>query len=137
MPALRPIAHAGVPRVSARSLRPRAQPKARRIRAVRVRVLRLQVERQCEGAGPSTRVSPDVSAAVSDIVEAWKWRDPEEIIEALLRESGRREGKAAAVAPIAAVERVRPTVREGCVKRDRYYTLARRIHVKRLMKGKG
>lgn len=62
---------------------------------------------------------------MKDIVPAWMWKDPGEIIEGLLRLS----------AP-------RPTVRvETCARqgRDRYYRMARRLSVrnsfKRVMRG--
>jgi hypothetical protein len=78
---------------------------------------------------------------MADIVEAWKWRDPEEIIEALLRESERRDRRATAMTESTEQGTGRAigslTVRGGCAKRDCYYTAARRLHVKRLMKGKG
>lgn len=63
---------------------------------------------------------------MSDIVEAWKWRPPGEIIERLLGEAARSERRGEAVSA-----RV-PDHQE----RDRYYTQARRLHVKQLMKGR-
>ena len=58
---------------------------------------------------------------MSDIVEAWLWRDPGEIIERLQqRTARRRDGVAAPAIP-------RPA-------RDRYYTQARRVHVKNIMR---
>jgi hypothetical protein len=68
-------------------------------------------------------------AVVSDIVEAWMWRDPEAIIEPLLRRSER--------ADVAATKQAAALVpRPARVVRDRYYTMWRRLHVKHLMKGR-
>jgi len=59
------------------------------------------------------------------IAEAWTYRDPQEIGDALLRRSGafvRRPGcELQGPAP--------------CVNRDRYYRQARRLHVLRAMEG--
>lgn len=63
---------------------------------------------------------------MADIVPAWMWRDPEEIIEGLLALSSRSSPRLTIGMP-AAVPRV---------DRDRYYTQARRLHVKQLMRGK-
>lgn len=65
--------------------------------------------------------------SVSDIVEAWKWRPAGEIIERLLGESARTERRGEAIS-------LRPTEHP---QRDRYYTQARRLHVKQLMKERG
>ena len=62
---------------------------------------------------------------MSDIVEAWMWRDPGEIIDDLLRRSARIERRGEAIS-MRVVEQ-RP-------ERDRYYTQARRLHVKQLMR---
>jgi hypothetical protein len=61
---------------------------------------------------------------MADIVEAWMWRNPEEIIERLLVNSARQD----APRPVIHV-----AAREN---RDRYYTRARRHRVKQLMKGR-
>ena len=63
---------------------------------------------------------------MSDIVEAWLWRDPGEIIEGLLRRSARLDRRGETIS-LRLPDR-RP--------RDRYYTQARRLHLKQLMKGK-
>lgn len=52
---------------------------------------------------------------------AWMYGDPAEIVDGLLRAST----KVQACAPA-----------EPCRQRDRYYTQARRFHVKQLMKGR-
>jgi hypothetical protein len=62
---------------------------------------------------------------MADIVPAWMWRDPEEIIEPLLRIAAKKEERAQAPA-------AEPAGVSGA--RDRYYTMARRIHVKQLMR---
>ena len=64
----------------------------------------------------------------TDIVEAWKWRDPGEMIERLLRDSERL-----ARGPTREKLSLNVVV---VVVRDRYYTLARKCHVKQLMRGK-
>ena len=63
---------------------------------------------------------------MSDIVEHWKWRDPEEVAE-------RAEEREASRAKWAT--QLQPTER-ATRERDRYYTQARRLHVKQLMKGR-
>ena len=63
---------------------------------------------------------------MSDIVEAWLWRDPGEIIDGLLRRSDKTERRGEAVS-----ERL-----PDRQPRDRYYTQARRLHVKQLMRGR-
>lgn len=62
---------------------------------------------------------------MSDIVPAWMWRDPGEIIETLLQISARSERRGEAI-----------STRPQRPDRDRYYTQARRLHVKQLMKGR-
>lgn len=61
---------------------------------------------------------------MSDIVEAWLWQPPGDIIERLLQRSAAREQRIVPVA-IQVPER-RP--------RDRYYTQARRLHVRQIMR---
>jgi hypothetical protein len=56
------------------------------------------------------------------IAPAWMYRDPAEIADALLRAGSRVQTPAPAACP--------DTVR------DRYYTAARRFHVKQVMKGR-
>lgn len=64
-----------------------------------------------------------------DIVESWKWRDPEEIIDRLLADSDYRAVREA--------KRAEPKPR---VERDRHYTRARQIErrqsLSNVMKGK-
>jgi hypothetical protein len=55
------------------------------------------------------------------VCPAWMYRDPAEIVDDLLRAGA----KVQACAPA-----------EPCRQRDRYYTQARRFHVKQLMRGK-
>jgi len=64
---------------------------------------------------------------MTDIVEAWKWQAPGDIIERLLGESARTERRGEA---ISAKPGEHPP-------RDRYYTQARRLRVKQLMRGRG
>jgi hypothetical protein len=63
---------------------------------------------------------------MADIVERWMWRAPGEIIERLVARSGRCEQRGEAVSTRA----------PSHTTRDRYYTQARRLHVKQLMRGK-
>ena len=62
---------------------------------------------------------------MSDIVERWMWGPPGEIIERLVArtEHVEQRGEALSIRPIQPA-------------RDRYYTQARRLHVKQLMKGR-
>lgn len=66
---------------------------------------------------------------MADIVESWLWRDPGEIIEGLLTRSAREaaKGQGLVLGQAGAVERTH---------RDRYYTQARRLHLKQIMRGK-
>lgn len=64
---------------------------------------------------------------MSDIVEAWLWRDPGEIIEGLLRRAERTEQRGEAIS----VRQKRKTIW------DAHYRQARRLHVKQLMRGRG
>lgn len=59
---------------------------------------------------------------VGDMVEAWKWRSPGEIIERLLRVS----------APALSTQPERPAPKV----RDRYYTQARHLRLVEIMKGR-
>ena len=59
------------------------------------------------------------------IAEAWTYRDPQEIVDALLRRSGSVVRR-----PSCQIEGPAP-----CVNRDRYYRQARRLHVLQAMKG--
>ena len=61
-----------------------------------------------------------------DIVPAWMWRDPGEIIEQLLQRSAREAAKARGQG--LTLGAARP------VARDRYYTIARRVAVRSAMK---
>ena len=56
-----------------------------------------------------------------DIVESWKWSSPEEIIERLLTISSR---------PASVMTAPLPAQKQ----RDKYYTQARRLHVRRMVK---
>jgi hypothetical protein len=58
------------------------------------------------------------------VVEAWMYRDPAEVGDALVARAARL--------PVVAVRTSAPV----SVTRDRYYTQARRLHVKQLMKGR-
>jgi hypothetical protein len=62
---------------------------------------------------------------MADIVPAWMWRDPQEIIEGLLRISERAESSATPSTGAPAPNHA---------PRDRYYTMARRLPVKQLMR---
>ncbi len=62
---------------------------------------------------------------MTDVVESWKWRDPAEIIDELMWQSKRKERRGEAIS-------VRPHK-----SRDRYYTQAKRLRIKNLMKGMG
>ena len=79
------------------------------------------------------QVAPHVgeSRVMADIVETWMWRDPEEIIERLLARSGR-----ASMRPVITLAQEAARGARGGA-RDRYYTMARRCHVKQLMRGRG
>lgn len=62
------------------------------------------------------------------VAEAWMYRDPAEVGDALIRRTAR-------------IEQPRPAkVQASASARDRYYTMARRaevrLHVKRVMRGK-
>lgn len=63
---------------------------------------------------------------MADIVEAWMWRPPGEIIDRLMARSERTERRGETLS-------IKPPERQT---RDRYYTQARRLHVQQLMKGK-
>lgn len=63
---------------------------------------------------------------MSDIVERWKWRPPGEIIERLIGETAHQERRGEAISVRAPEHQTR----------DRYYTQARRLHVRQLMKGR-
>ena len=63
---------------------------------------------------------------MADIVPAWMWRSPGEIIDRLVARSERTERRGEAIS-VRVVEH--PA-------RDAYYTQARRLHVKQLMKGR-
>jgi hypothetical protein len=58
------------------------------------------------------------------VVESWLYRDPAEHGDALLARAAKLVRPAASCAPAPAHTR-----------RDRYYTMARRLHVKQAMKG--
>ena len=62
---------------------------------------------------------------MSDIVERWLWDPPGDIIERLVARSERSLGRGG-------------TISVGVARqpRDRYYTQARRLHVKQAMRGK-
>lgn len=66
---------------------------------------------------------------MADIVERWMWQSPGDIIERLISRS------AAQKLPNPPPSGPRPPP-PPAPPRDRYYTQARRVHVKRLMKGK-
>lgn len=60
------------------------------------------------------------------VVEAWLYRDPAEHGDALLARAAKLGRPSMPCAPVPC----RPV-------RDRYYTMARRVHVKQAMKGRG
>jgi len=60
------------------------------------------------------------------VVEAWLYRDPAENPDALLARAAKLGRPSTPCAPVPC----RPP-------RDRYYTMARRLHVKQAMKGRG
>ena len=62
---------------------------------------------------------------MSDIVEYWLWNPPGDIIERLIARSERHEQRGETVPALPMI-----------TSRDRYYTQARRLHVKRAMRGK-
>lgn len=66
-----------------------------------------------------------------DIVPAWMWRAPGDIIEDLLARSTRLELRAVSRETKCGAEPLQASVRK-----DRYYTMARRAHVRALTKGK-
>ena len=68
----------------------------------------------------------DTGLDMTDIVERWMWRPPGDIIERLIARSMRCERRGETI-------QSRPNERSP---RDRYYTLARRLHVKQLMREK-
>jgi len=59
------------------------------------------------------------------VVEAWLYRDPAEHVDALLARAAKLGRPSTPCAPVPC----RPA-------RDRYYTMARRLHVKLAMKGR-
>ena len=69
-----------------------------------------------------------------DIVPAWMWRDPGEIIEGLLQYSARQAAKKQGL--VMGQVNLPRAPRPG---HDRYYTMARRVEIrgqmKRVMKG--
>lgn len=67
-----------------------------------------------------------------DIVEAWKWRDPGEQIERLLRESERVEQRILTLAHATTIAPLNVDLPES--RRDRYYTQARKLHVKQTLR---
>lgn len=71
-----------------------------------------------------------------DIVEAWLWNDPGEIIEPLMRRTDRLERRARGDAEPLPIVNETLSAPNAVVVRDRYYTQARRLHVKHLMRGK-
>lgn len=68
-----------------------------------------------------------------DIVPAWMWRDPSEIIEGLLQRSARKAARAQGLT-MGKIQLPAPRPAH-----DRYYTMARRVEIrgqmKRVMKG--
>jgi hypothetical protein len=64
--------------------------------------------------------------AMPDIVPAWMWRDPGEIIEQLLEHSAREAAR-----PVLTLATGEAGLRQP---RDRYYRAWRRCHVKQLMR---
>jgi len=61
------------------------------------------------------------------VAEAWMYRDPQEIVDALVGRSARMEHRPGTPAT---------TPSAPCTNRDRYYRQARRLHVKQAMKGR-
>lgn len=57
------------------------------------------------------------------IAEAWMYRDPQDIVDGLIALHARRDRTPAMSEP-------------SPVQRDRYYTQARRLHVRQVMKGR-
>jgi hypothetical protein len=66
-----------------------------------------------------------------DIVEAWLWKAPGDIIEDLLARSTRLELRAVSRETKCGAE-----PGEASVRKDRYYTMARRARVRALLRGK-
>lgn len=66
-----------------------------------------------------------------DIVEAWLWKPPGDIIEELLARSTRLELRAVSRETKCGAEPLQVLARK-----DRYYTMARRARVRALTKGK-
>jgi hypothetical protein len=66
---------------------------------------------------------------MADIVPAWMWRDPGEIIDELLSRSARQAARAQGLDVGRADSVSRP-------QRDRYYTQARRVHLQQIMRGR-
>lgn len=60
---------------------------------------------------------------MSDIVERWMWESPGDIIERLVARSERTDRRGEEISNRKAAPK----------QRDRYYTQARRIHVKQLL----
>lgn len=70
-----------------------------------------------------------------DIVEAWMWRSPEEIIERLIARNG--AGQLRLVSHDVPRETKRGVdAGEASAPKDRYYTMARRVHIRALLRGK-
>lgn len=78
------------------------------------------------GTKPGTGYGTARRLLQPDICERWKWCDPQEIVDRLIAIANRTERRGEAISWRVVVP----------VARDRYYTQAKRLHVKQLMKGK-
>lgn len=78
------------------------------------------------GTKPGTGYGTARRLLQPDICERWKWSDPQEIADRLLRETSRLERRGEAISLRVPAHATR----------DRYYTQAKRLHVKQLLKGK-
>lgn len=69
-----------------------------------------------------------------DIVPAWMWKPPGDIIEDLLEHSAARERRQLRLVSRETKCGAEPL--QASVRKDRYYTMARRAHVRALPKEK-
>jgi hypothetical protein len=69
------------------------------------------------------------------IAEAWTYRDPQEVADALIGRTARLDRRASRPEPQAAACPDRGQGKAPAINRDRYYRQARRLHVLQAMKG--